>query len=227
MTDKPGTRDEFWFPPKVSSVRGSSGTYTYKIQSMGLKDMNIFLVILLALPSVVLSPQQDEIWHHVNAVTRTPKLKSVTLSRKQLATVKNALAARVRLDNWPCADGGEPGWIDKVIFEELPISSAEHATLVQAGMGCARGGQGANGAMWVVQFEGDNLSFLATPQQQFNGWLYSIEPTTSHGFQDLVLGWHLSAGEAILSYFRFDGQSYRLVSKAQLLSGKIVPMANP
>ena len=78
----------------------------------------------------------------------------------------------------------------------------------------------------MVQFKADKLSFLATPQENFNGWLYSIEPTTSHGFQDLVLGWHLSAGEAILSYFRFDGKSYRLLGKAQLLEGTIVPRPN-
>lgn len=192
----------------------------------------MYLVVLLALlRSVGLSPQQDEIWQHVNVRAGTPQLKSITLSPKQLVVVRKALAARVRLDDWPCADGSEPDWADKVTFEELPISPTEHATLVQAGVGCARGGQGSNGAMWVVQFKDDELSFLATPQQKFNGWLYSIQPTTSHGFQDLVLGWHMSASEAILSYFRFDGKSYRLLSTAQLLSdqndvGKIVPTPN-
>lgn len=127
--------------------------------------MNMFLVVLLALlRSLALSPQQDEIWQHMNVSTRTPQLKSITLSSRQLVIVRNALPARVRLDDSPCADGSEPGWVDKVTFEELPISSTEHAALVQAGMGCARGGQGANGAMWVVQFKDDKLSFLATPQ---------------------------------------------------------------
>jgi hypothetical protein len=95
-------------------------------------------------------------------------------------------------------------------------------------MGCARGGQGANGAMWALRFEGDRVSLLATPEQKFNGWLYSIQPTISHGFRDLLLGWHTSAGESNLSYFSFDGTSYHLVGKAVRLVGddgtaKIVP----
>lgn len=189
----------------------------------------MYLVVLLAiLFSVGLSGQQDEIWHRVGVNTRTPQLKSITLSPKQLVVIKKALAARVRLDNWPCAEGDEPDWVEKVTFEKLPISSAEEAVLAQAGTGCARGGQGANGAMWVLQFKGDKLVFLATPQQEFNGWLYSIQPTANHGFHDLVLGWHMSAGESNLSYFRFDGASYHLVGRAVLLFdeqnvGKIVP----
>ena len=191
--------------------------------------MDMHPVVLLALLcSVGLSPQQDEIWRHVNVSTRTPQLKSIALSPKQLVVVRKALAARVRLDNWPCAQGDEPDWVNKVTFEELPISSTEQAVLAQAGMGCARGGQGANGAMWVLQFKGDKLAFLATPQQEFNGWLYSVQPTSSHGFRDLVLGWHVGAGESNLSYFRFDGKSYHLLGRAQLLFdeqyvGKIVP----
>jgi hypothetical protein len=132
------------------------------------------------------------------------------------------------LDARSCADGGEPGWVEKVTFEELPVSAADQAVLVEAGAGCARGAQGANGAMWVLQFKGDELSFLATPEQKFSGWLYSVQSTTSHGLRDLVVGWHMSAGEADLSYFRFDGESYREIATAQLLSNdgrpaRIVP----
>jgi hypothetical protein len=68
--------------------------------------------------------------------------------------------------------------------------------------------------MWVIRLHGRKLSFLATPQQQFNGWLYSIQPATSHGFRDLVVGWHVSAAETGLSYFRFDGTSYQRISTA-------------
>jgi len=191
--------------------------------------MSTCLAILLALLCPAgYCPQQDDIWQHVIVKTRLVQLRNITPSSKQLAIVQKALAARVQLDNWPCAEGGEPDWVEKVIFEDLPISPTEPAMLVEAGMGCARGGQGANGAMWVVQFKGNKLSFLATPEQKFNGWLYSIQPTTSHGLRDLVLGWHMSAGQSNLYYFRYDGKSYRLLGRAQLLfdehgAGKIVP----
>jgi hypothetical protein len=136
------------------------------------------------------------------------------------------------LDNWPCAEGEEPDWVEKVTFEELLVSATERVLLVEAGMGCARGGQGANGAMWVLRFDGGKLDFLATPEQKFNGWLYCIQPTISHGFRDLVLGWHMSAGESNLSYSSFDGMSYRPVGTALRLVGddgtaEIVPNQLP
>ena len=65
-------------------------------------------------------------------------------------------------------------WTENLKFEELPISTTEKTVLVEAGSGCARGGQGSNGAMWVLRFRGENFSFIATPQLQFNGWLYAI-----------------------------------------------------
>ena len=193
------------------------------------KNMNTCLAILLALRCATgFCPQQDDIWQHVIVNPRLVQLRSITPSPNQLSIIRKALAARARVDRWSCAEGDEPDWVEKVTFDDLPISPTEPAILVEAGMGCARGGQGANGAMWVVQFKGNKLTFLATPEQKFSGWLYSIQPTTSHGFRDLVLGWHMRAGESNLFYFRFDGKSYRLFGSAQLLSDehgaeKIVP----
>jgi len=72
--------------------------------------------------------------------------------------------------------------------------------------------------MWVLRFRGDKFSLIATPQLRFNGWLYAIQETSSHGFRDLVLGWHMSAREGGLTYFRFDGTSYQAVGQATYLS---------
>jgi hypothetical protein len=82
--------------------------------------------------------------------------------------------------------------------------------------------------MWVIRFQGDEFSFLATPQERFNGLLYSIQETSRHGFLDLVLGWHMSAFETNLSYFRFDGTCYQLIGAATQLTDednveKIIP----
>jgi len=145
--------------------------------------------------------------------------------------VKKALVARVVLDNWPCAEEDEDlEWTENLKFEELPVSVTEKIVLVEAGPGCARGGQGSNGAMWIIRFQGDKFSLLATPEQQFNGWLYSIQETSSHGFRDLVLGWHMSAFENDLSYFRFDGTCYQRIGAATQLTDednveKIIPKA--
>ena len=82
--------------------------------------------------------------------------------------------------------------------------------------------------MWLLQLRNDKVTFLVTPEDHFNGWLYSIQSDTRHGFHAIVLGWHLSAGEAILVYFRFDGKLYRAIGSAKILFddndiGKIVP----
>jgi len=178
-----------------------------------------------------LFPQESAIWQHVPLEPSAGELVTAAPTPRQLATIKRALAARVKLDNWPCAEGGEPDWIDKVTVDELPLAPLVTALLVQAGPGCARGGQGANGAMWIVQFRRDKLYFLATPEQHFNGWLYSLQLERTRGVRDIVLGWHMSAGEAILTYFRFDGKLYRPVAVAKIEfdddGAKIVPQPAP
>lgn len=195
---------------------------------MGGIASNMRPALLLTLSCSLFFPQRSDIWQHVSVDPNTPQLRSITLSTEQLALVRKALVARARLDHWGCAEGDDSDWADNVTFDALPVSTTEEVVLVEAGTGCARGAQGANGAMWVVQFKGGKASFLATPEQKFNGWLYSIESSTSHGLRDLVLGWHMSARETYLSYFGFDGRSYQLLGNAQLLVDddgvvKIVP----
>jgi hypothetical protein len=170
----------------------------------------LFFLLFYSLP---LFPAQTDLWQNI-ARSNPINLKISAPSRAQLVEVKKALLARVRLDNWPCAELSGAEWTENLQIEELPVSETDKILLVEAGPGCARGAQGANGAMWIIRFRGDKLSFLATPQQQFNGWLYSIQETTSHGFRDLVLGWHMSAGETDLNYFRFDGTSYKWLGAA-------------
>jgi hypothetical protein len=188
--------------------------------------MRSSLLLIALLSFLTLFPQKADVWKNVST-ERTDQSKTVTPSPTQLVIIRKALKAREELDVEGCGDE-EPNWVENVLFRELPISETEKALLIEAGAGCARGGQGANGAMWVVRFAGDKISFLATPQQQFGGWLYSVQPDTTHGLRDLVLGWHMSAAETGLSYFRFDGTSYHSVATAVLLfdekcAAKIVP----
>jgi hypothetical protein len=192
--------------------------------------MRSTLILAMVCLLAFFSPQND-LWQQVRGYSPL-LLKNYVLSETQLVGVKKALKARVDLDGWPCAEEDDPGWTENLKFEELPVSVKEKIVLVEAGLGCARGGQGSNGAMWIIRFQGDKFSFLATPQQQFNGWIYSIQPTTGHGFRDLVLAWHMSAAESDLSYFRFNGTSYRRISTATTLTDtdgvqKIFPKRAP
>ena len=184
-------------------------------------------LIVVLVYSLLSFPAQTDLWEKVEGY-RPLHLKTYAASPAELVRIKKALVARVGLDNWPCAEGSDSQWTENLKFEELPVSETEKIVLVEAGNGCARGGQGSNGAMWVIRFQGDKFSFLATPEQQFNGWLYSIQETTSHGFRDLVLGWHMSAFETDLSYFRFDGACYQLIGAATRVTDengaeKIIP----
>jgi hypothetical protein len=186
-------------------------------------------LILVLMGSLGTFPGQTDLWKKVGHYDPMQPLKIYAASPAQLVMVKKALVARVVLDNWPCAEEDEDlEWTENLKFEELPVSVTEKIVLVEAGPGCARGGQGSNGAMWIIRFQGDKFSFLATPEQQFNGWLYSIQETSSHGFRDLVLGWHMSAFENDLSYFRFDGTCYQRIGAATQLTDednveKIIP----
>ncbi len=94
--------------------------------------------------------------------------------------------------------------------------------------GCARNGQGSNGAMWLVVWRDGQPQVIASPGADFNGWLYDIQPQSHHGFHDIVLGWHMGYAEIDLTYFTFDGTRYKAVSYATLQNddaggGKIVP----
>jgi len=157
---------------------------------------------------------QSDLWQHVGAhssAARQPQ--RVTLPPSQQKSIVKLLKARVSLDGW-CDSAADDAWLNDLSYETIPASPRVRVLLVEAGRGCARGGQGSNGAMWLIRFDGTHPTLLASPQQRFNGWLYSVEPTTGNGYRDIVLGWHMSAFEAGLSYFRFDGKSYRSISSA-------------
>jgi hypothetical protein len=154
---------------------------------------------------------QSDLWQHVGAPL-TKKIARVTLGQSQQQSIVGLLKARVSLDGWCAADDAE--WLNNLSYETIPLSPQVKVLLVEAGRGCARGGQGSNGAMWLIRFDGLKPTLLASPQQGFNGWIYSVEPTTSSGYRDIVLGWHMSAFEADLSYFRFDGKFYRAIGSA-------------
>jgi hypothetical protein len=171
-------------------------------------------IVLSVLCLSVFARAQADIWKQVNTSPDARPVR-VSVSKLQLDAIKKVIVAEGGAGRWPCTSAADD-WTKSLIFEDLPVSHSQKALLVEAGPGCARGGQGANGAMWVVHFEADKAILLASPTHQFNGWLYSIQPTGSHGLNDIVLGWHMGATETGLSYFRFNGNFYRRVGTASL-----------
>uniref|UniRef100_Q01T99 Lipoprotein n=1 Tax=Solibacter usitatus (strain Ellin6076) TaxID=234267 RepID=Q01T99_SOLUE len=175
------------------------------------------LAILLCASSLNAQPDLWEHLRHAGILQIAPQDRNIMLPRSQRESVARVLKART--DVWACADDDPKGeWLGNLKYTIIPVSPAAKVFLVEAGPGCARGGQGSNGAMWVIRFEGRVPIVLADPEDDFAGFLYSIGPTPHKGYRDIILGWHMSAMETGLAYFRFDGKSYRRIGSATLYS---------
>jgi hypothetical protein len=60
---------------------------------------------------------------------------------------------------------------------------------------------------WIFRRDADGYSVIL---KRSAVQAFTIQPTVSHGFHDMVLGRHGSATEQGLRLFRFDGSAYRL-----------------
>jgi hypothetical protein len=188
----------------------------------------VFVALLVFSTSTLLA--QPDLWRPISAQAPRQALPLASLSNHQ----KNSIALLLRQQKpetiWECEATEIDDLIKGLRFEWMPDVRQQKVVIAEAPAGCARGAQGANGAMWIIRFDGDKPILLATPEE-FSGWLFSVRSTYSHGYPDVVLGWHMSATEANLKYFRFDGKSYRSISTATLKtddhgSSMIVPQLN-
>jgi hypothetical protein len=159
---------------------------------------------------------QPNLWTRVSAEYVGPRLPLAKLSQSQFTSLADQLRKRAEAGDWGC-DLLDDELRDQIRLESIPLARSHRMLLVEAGS-CARGAQGANGAMWLVRLDPQGPVILAGPGDEFQGWLYSIQPSTSHGYHDLVLGWHMGAFDQELSYFRFDGKSYHRVGQASRLT---------
>ena len=191
--------------------------------------MRLGLVWALGLCALSAAAQAG-IWEQVSTTYNRPETPAATLTEAQRAAVGRVLKEPGVFAGWYCSGDEVDAVIKDARYEWLPVTDGQDVLLVESGAGCARGGQGANGAMWLIRMQGASAALIASPKEGFNGWLYSVQPPGSHGLRDVVLGWHMSAREAGLSYFRFDGKTYKSVGGASLVfgengAGKIVPNA--
>ncbi len=134
-----------------------------------------------------------------------PRLFPRELSAAEMRNVRR-VALRSLGASWPGC--GAP--TDVLHVYRTPLG--RDILLVSAGPGGCRGGQGSNGALWLVRHERAGWEVLASPEDGFSGWGLGVQPHGSRGFPDLVVGWHLGADDFSLSYFRFNGHHYRRVS---------------
>jgi hypothetical protein len=196
-----------------------------KIYSMHIR-LIILITLLLAAPPLF---SQTAHWDRVPLVYDQSKTSQDKLTENELAAIRNLLRSSKQKDIWGCDEEENTDLINNIQFSGIVLAPGHKTFLVEAGSGCARGGQGANGAMWIVEFHGSKATLLATPDNDFNGWLYSVQPNPHSVYSDIVLGWHMGAGETGLTYFRFDGHFYQSIATASLFNdlgtskGRIVP----
>jgi hypothetical protein len=166
---------------------------------------------ILILGLVLLLQAKDEstnVWRSLSTYQGANPVDDPALTATQIEAIREAL----KTDEQIVGCGPEESVasvLRKLRFKRIPLSSKSETALVEAGEGCLRGRQGSNGAMWIVQINRGIATVLASSAEGFEGWIYSIQATTSKGLRDIILGWHVSAREAGLTYFRFDGTRYR------------------
>jgi hypothetical protein len=189
--------------------------------------MRIALGLGLILSAPFLSAQ-GSLWAHVKPRNNEAFLSPVTLTAPQRDAISRVFKTTGQLHAWGCGDveGGGEELLDTLRAEEILLSPKHEVLLVETGAGCARGAI-ANVAMWLIRFDQGRPVLLATPKDDFSGYLYSIQPESHFGYRDIVLAWHLGIRETDLSYFRFNGKVYECIGTASAIvdehGGKIVP----
>lgn len=161
------------------------------------------------------SMAQEDVWRNFSGIYQPPVREKdeealLTVARKQ------SIAALLKRGKPPWVCEPSDDWTKDLRCRLVRLSASVRAILAEAGPGCARGGQGSNGAMWLIRFGQSTPILLAGPEQGFEGFLFSIEPPAANGYRDVVVGWHRSAGETGVSRFRFDGVRYRLIGRARI-----------
>ena len=190
--------------------------------------MRTAILLLFILPSLLAQTRPD-IWKQVNPEAKGASLQDVRPIPARLAALAKLRLIKQLSPNSPSADqegcdlDTPAGLLQGLTFREIPLARHHDILLVGEQGPCAWGGTGGGGDQWLIQFDGTTPIILASPKDGFIGWIYSIQPSASHGYHDLVLGWHMAADDYNLVYFRFDGKSYIVIGRANETAGEIVP----
>lgn len=169
--------------------------------------MNLFRAalagVMLCGPAMSAQSARSIDWQRIVDVPKAGKLPPEQLTPAQRRALEQAIVASNTV--WDdCEDDND--WPHAIVAHRVNLGPG-HFTLAEAGQGCARGGQGANGAMWLLRWDGATPVMLG----DLDGWLDAVLPESSAGLHDVAVGWHSSADEYGLTLYRFNGKKYRLV----------------
>ena len=109
---------------------------------------------------------QADLWSHVSPQAGPQPLQPASLSDAQLKSFAHLLRQQKPEEIWECEAADMDDLIKGLRFYSIPITPRQNVVLAEAPTGCARGGQGANGAMWVIRFDGNTPALLATRKER-------------------------------------------------------------
>lgn len=155
---------------------------------------------------------QQSDWTQVTLKLLETTLAPAHLQESQRRNIEQQVTSVAKQDSWECSDKDDLAQLLAGLrYEQIPVKDSAKNVIVTSGVGCARGGQGANGAMWLFNVSGNRPKYLG----ELSGWGPGVIPTGHSGYRDLVTGWHVSAYETALTYYRFDGKRYRPTDHAK------------
>jgi hypothetical protein len=147
-------------------------------------------------------------WQGIVQPNRQDHLTPASLTHSRAMHLKRMLLRKAK--TWESCEG-DTTWADSIKALRMP-RDFPGGMLIEANQGCARGGQGANGAMWLIRWRGDEPILLGN----LDGWFYRTLSTTSHGLPDVTTGWHMSSREWEITLYRFDGHLYQTAGGANV-----------
>lgn len=162
-------------------------------------------VLLFSLPTFCQSPD----WQNfdINIRKLDPTLAPTRFTMTQKRHIARFLSHHLAPDSDECVslpDGPGPS------FNIAPLGRP-NLYVVRSGRGC---GGATNTPAWLVDMRDKHPYMLAN----IYGWGLGVQPHTSHGLHDFVTGWHISADQFGLSYYRYDGAIYRQIGHHEVIS---------
>ena len=149
-------------------------------------------------------------WRRVQELdTKDSILRSKRLSPAERTVLVDAIAAQLRpsmgdLEIRSERELRQVAMETRITLRDLNGDGNPEVIAQGAGMksGCSATG---NCPCWIFKRVNSRYSILLSGQAQ----TFTVQPTKTRGFHDIVLGLHASAFEAELTVYKFDGTSYR------------------
>jgi hypothetical protein len=177
--------------------------------------MRLTLLLILFLPSLV-ARAQTGVWQQVHHPSKFPQLPFATLTKIQEQAVARIIQHCCQ-GSFDEKHGKSPQSILRCIdFQQIPLADKKEMVLISEDeTECFQPGTSDAVPMWIARLDGDRPVLLS--EDNLFGSLYSVEPTVSKGYHDLILYSHFGAGTTLLTYFQFNGKFYESVSQAMEL----------